>query len=127
MELRARLNVTMRFRIHRMKDTPRENFRWAAHTRGLAIVKPKEYELAETINGKGPYDVWKTLLADGRPLAPGDLIENLSENESANSLRIAKYIGFEPAQWFEESFNSGSVPALPATDSLEQQISSQSI
>jgi hypothetical protein len=110
-----------------MKDAPRENFRWTAHTKGLAIVKQKDYEPGETVDGSGPYDVWKMLVAEGRPLAPGDLIESLSENESPKSLRIAKYIGFEPAQWFAESPNSDSVPMPSATDSREQQISSQSI
>jgi hypothetical protein len=100
-----------RYRIHRMKDTPRENFRWAPHTSGLAIVKPKDYELHEYLEAPTPYAAWKELQAAGRALQPGDLLELCSEHAGAESgatdqscpggqLLILKYIGFEPADWF---------------------------
>jgi hypothetical protein len=100
-----------RYRIHRMKDTPRENFRWAPHTSGLAIVKPKDYEWNEDLEATTPYAAWKELLAAGRSLRPGDLLEVCREDVTTEpvvtgqsapdgQLLILKYIGFEPAGWF---------------------------
>lgn len=88
-----------RYRIHRMKDTPRENFRWAAHTSGLAVVKAKDYEIDEELEAGTPYAAWKALQAEGRDLRPGDLLELCREDGSPGQLLIAKYIGFEPAEW----------------------------
>ncbi len=94
-----------RYRIHRLKDVPRENFRWAAHTSGLAIVKAKDYQLDGEIDAATPYAAWKILAAEGRELRPGDLLErNDAEGNpsdlQAGDLQIIKYIGFEPAKWF---------------------------
>jgi hypothetical protein len=92
------------YRIHRMKDSAQESFRWAAHTGGLAVVKPKDYDPSgeeEEVEGDNPYEIWKRLSASRRPLRPGDLIEQLAEDPAAAPrMWIAKYIGFEPAQWF---------------------------
>jgi hypothetical protein len=91
-----------RYRIHRLKDSPKEHFRWAAHTGGLAIVKLKDYELGGEVESNTPYSLWKELQETGaaeRPLATGDLLETI-ENEGPGRLFITKYIGFEPAQWF---------------------------
>ena len=66
-----------RYRIHRIREAPRENFRWAAHTGGLAIVKPKDYDVTEEIEAATPYAVWKILTAGGRPLYPGDILETV--------------------------------------------------
>jgi hypothetical protein len=104
-------NNMARYRIHRMKDTPRENFRWAPHTSGLAIVKPKDYERHEDLEAATPYAAWKELQAAGRSLQPGDLLEVCGEHVNVDSslpaqsspdgqLLILKYIGFEPAGWF---------------------------
>lgn len=100
-----------RFRVHRMKQTPCENFRWSAHTGGLAIVKAKDYDAGEEIDASSPYAAWKTLAGEGRALRPGDMLEILDEGPACGELQIAKYIGFEPAKWY--------VPEpKPATDAL---------
>jgi hypothetical protein len=110
-----------RYRIHRMKDTPRENFRWAAHTSGLAIVKQRDYEPSEELEADTPYAAWKLLQSENRDLHPGDILETCLAvpgheflpvhdatpgREAAHSvvtsgpLLILKYIGFEPAAWY---------------------------
>ncbi len=101
-----------RYRIHRMKDTPRENFRWAAHTSGAAVVKPKDYEATEELEAVTPYAAWKQLGETGCSLRPGDLLESLIEDVADNSLLITKYIGFEPAHWFVPPMKpeSGTIP-----------------
>ena len=85
----------MLFRIHRMKETAREAFRWAAHTSGLAIAKPKDYEAAGDVEAASAYDAWKQLRDGDRPLNTGDILE-----DESGTLLIAKYIGFERAQWW---------------------------
>jgi len=82
------------FRIHRMKDSPRQQFRWAPHVSGSATVKPKDYEPAGEVEALNEYDAWQQLRASDQPLAVGDLLETES-----GQLRICKYVGFEPAQW----------------------------
>ena len=107
----------MRYRIHRMKDTPRENFRWAAHTGGVASVRPKDYDLAEEIDAASAYSAWRLLLSQQRPLRPGDLLETVDGNDIAGRLEIAKYIGFEPAQWFLTEPKS-QLPVNSGSDSV---------
>ena len=89
-----------RFRIHRIKDAPKENFRWAAHTGGLTIVKRKDYDVDDDVDAATPYAAWKLLAAEGRALCPGDLLEHVLGDALSGELQIAKYIGFEPAQWY---------------------------
>jgi hypothetical protein len=89
-----------RFRIHRMKDSPRESFRWSAHTGGLAVVKTKDYLADGEVEAQTPYAVWKGLATTERPLRPGDLLEIVDAEGNPGQLHIAKYIGFEPAQWW---------------------------
>jgi hypothetical protein len=89
----------MRYRVHRIKDAPKEHFRWTPHTGGLAVVKPKDYEPAEEIESVSPYAVWK-MLSGTAPLRPGDVLESLDDNAVGARLEIYKYIGFEPAAWF---------------------------
>jgi hypothetical protein len=93
-----------RYRIHRIKDAPRENFRWAPHTGGLAVVKAKDYDPADEIDAANPYESWKLMREGGHPLLPGDLLELIDGSDplpaGIGSLQIVKYIGFEPAQWF---------------------------
>ena len=84
-----------RFRIHRMKDNPRQQFRWAPHVSGAANVKPKDYEPADEVEADNEYAAWAVLRASDTPLAVGDLLE-LPEGR----LRICKYVGFEEARWF---------------------------
>ena len=89
-----------RYHIHRLKDVPRENFRWAAHTSGLASVRAKDYLPGEEVEAATPYAAWKMLAADGRALRPGDLLERSDAEGNPGDLQILKYIGFEPAKWF---------------------------
>src|SRR5579871_5636885 len=82
------------FRVYRMKDAPRQQFRWAPHVAGTANVKAKDYEPDHEVQADGEYDAWIRLRQAERPLAVGDLLE--SEN---GQLHICKYVGFESAAW----------------------------
>jgi len=82
------------FRIHRMKEVPRENFRWAPHVSGMANVKPKDYEVAAEVDAESEYAAWALLRGSGQPLNVGDLLE-----APTGELRICKYVGFEEARW----------------------------
>ncbi|MGA8028852.1 MAG: hypothetical protein WB992_17055 [Bryobacteraceae bacterium] len=108
------------YRIYRMKDTPRENFRWAAHTRGLAVVKPRDYDFDGELQAATPYSAWRVLAADGRALRPGDLLETPGADGPCANLQIAKYIGFEPAQWFvPEPKPDCNVSSTSVSDSVD--------
>jgi hypothetical protein len=101
------------YRIHRIKDTPRESFRWAAHTGGLAVVKPKDYEPDGMVEAATAYAAWRALGSEARPLRPGDLLEIVTPDDSPGILQIAKYIGFEPARWYvPEPKSEGAVPSI---------------
>ena len=82
------------YRVYRMKDAPRQQFRWAPHVAGAASVKAKDYEPDGEVQAESDYDAWSRLRDSERPLAVGDLLESES-----GALRICKYVGFEPAQW----------------------------
>ncbi len=82
------------FRIHRMKDVPRQSFRWAPHVSGSAQVKPKDYEPGPHVEALTEYAAWAQLRSSEQPLAVGDLLET-----EAGELRICKYVGFEQALW----------------------------
>jgi hypothetical protein len=93
-----------RYKVYRIKESQKEHFRWSPHTGGLAIVKPKDYEPGGEVESLTPYSLWKELQDSESPhaeppLCPGDVLELLSADEP-RPLFIAKYIGFEPAQWF---------------------------
>jgi hypothetical protein len=106
-----------RYRIHRLEERPSENFRWAPHTGGLAIVKSKDYEVNGEVEGSSPYAVWKALLAEGRPLRPGDLLERSDLDQASGQLYIAKYIGFEPASWYvPEPRSSSETPGAETSE-----------
>lgn len=92
------------YRVYRLKDSQREHFRWAAHTGGLATLKLKDYEVGGQVESSTPYALWKELQDSASPhtegpLLPGDVLETV-EDDKPGRLFIAKYIGFEPAQWF---------------------------
>jgi hypothetical protein len=82
------------YRIYRMKDSPRQQFRWAPHVSGCAAVKPKDFEESGQIEATHEYDAWRLLRESGKPMGVGDLLES-----EEGHLRICKYVGFEPAQW----------------------------
>jgi hypothetical protein len=83
-----------RYRIHRMKDSPRQQFRWAPHVSGCAAVKPKDYQQRGEVEAQHEYEAWRLLRDAGGPIEVGDLLET-----EDGQLRICKYVGFEPAQW----------------------------
>ena len=95
------------YRIYRMKDSPRQQFRWAPHVSGCATLKPKDYEQRDEVEALHEYDAWRVLRESAEPLAVGDLLET-----EAGVLRIYKYVGFEPAQWVvPEPKHHDGVPA----------------
>ena len=106
------------FRVYRMKDAPREAFRWAAHTGGLASVKSKDYEAGVEVSAASPYAAWKLLGVREDPLRPGDVLESLN-GPDAGQLHILKYIGFEPANWFVPEVNpeGNNTPEITARSS----------
>jgi hypothetical protein len=83
------------YRIYRMKDAPRQQFRWAPHVSGCASVKRKDYEEGGQVDAAHEYDAWRRLREDRQPLETGDVLEN-----EQGELRICKYVGFDAAQWF---------------------------
>jgi hypothetical protein len=110
-----------RYRIHRIKDSPKESFRWAAHMGGLAVVKPKDYDVSgEEVEAVTPYAAWRSLASAGQPLCPGDLLEAVAADGSPGDLQITKYIGFEPAKWFVPDAPSGTI-ATPVSLNPEAQ------
>src|SRR3712207_884146 len=82
------------YRIFRMKETVRQQFRWAPHTIGMTIAKPKDYEQIQELEASGPYAIWMQLKDSDIPLQVGDILES-----ETGELRIYKYVGFEEAQW----------------------------
>src|ERR1700742_880447 len=96
------------FRIHRMKDAPRQQFRWAPHVSGAANVKPKDYELSGEVEAENEYAAWANLRDSEAPLLVGDLLDATSSDGTAGVLRICKYVGFEGAQWI--------IPDKPVSD-----------
>jgi hypothetical protein len=98
------------FRIHRMKDAPRQQFRNAAHTSGAATAKPKDYEPSVEIEAANEYAAWALMRETENPLHVGDLLE-----AAEGKLRICKYVGFEEARWFipEPPPLTAALPEVP--------------
>jgi hypothetical protein len=82
------------YRVYRMKDAPRQQFRWAPHVAGAAGVKARDYEPDDQVQAESEYDAWIRLRNSDHPLAVGDLLEG-----DSGELRICKYVGFESASW----------------------------
>lgn len=83
------------FRIHRMKDHAKQQFRWAPHTSGVTQIKLKDFEPEGEVDAAGFYDAWTQLRGSEKGLSIGDVLES-----SSGELRICKYVGFEEAKWF---------------------------
>ena len=83
------------FQIHRLRDSHRQQFRWAPHTSGATTVKPKDYQPGGTVEAESVYAAWEQLRGSSRPLEVGDMFEI-----EGGQLRICKYVGFEEARWF---------------------------
>lgn len=82
------------YRVFRLNENLRQQFRWAPHLSGATAVKPKDYEEAFTIEADSPYAAWHSVRGTGQELAVGDLL-----SIDGVELRILKYIGFEEASW----------------------------
>ena len=82
------------YRIHRLRDHLRQQFRFAPHMSGTATLKAKDYAPGDTIEASSPYAAFFQMKEAGTPLEVGDLLESES-----GSLRVCKYVGFEEAQW----------------------------
>lgn len=99
------------YRVYRMKDAPRQQFRWAPHVAGAASVKAKDYDPDGEVQADSEYHAWSLLRASEHPLAVGDMLES-----KAGVLRICKYVGFESASWFVPEIRPApqAPPELPA-------------
>jgi hypothetical protein len=83
------------YQIHRLREAQRQQFRWAPHTSGITIAKPKDYEKGGGVEADSPYAAWLALRDAAEALQVGDILEAPS-----GDLRIYKYVGFEEARWF---------------------------
>ena len=83
------------YQIHLLKDSQRQQFRWAPHTSGVTIAKPKDYEKGGVVEAASPYAIWLALRGTEEELQVGDLLE-----VDSGELLILKYIGFEEARWY---------------------------
>ena len=93
-----------------MKDAPRQQFRQAPHVSGMAIVKPKDYEMAGEVEAENEYAAWAALRGSEAPLQVGDILET-----QLGLIRICKYVGFEDARWFiPEPPAAAAMTASPA-------------
>jgi len=82
------------YRVHRLKDHLRNQFRSAPHVSGMANVKPRDYEVSGEVESSSPYAAFFQLKDTEAALQPGDILEAQDQ-----SLRIYKYVGFEEARW----------------------------
>ena len=103
------------YRVHRLKDHLRHQFRFAPHVSGTANVKPRDYEPTDPVDAASPYAAF-FLLKDGpAALQLGDLLE--AEDQS---LRIYKYVGFEEARWVLPEAKPEALSEANAVDVLAQ-------
>ena len=91
-----------------MKDSPRQQFRWAPHLSGCASLKPKEYEPRGEVQARHEYEAWQLLRDSEEPIAVGDLLET-----EDRQLRICKYVGFESASWLVPETKSAPAASEP--------------
>src|SRR5271169_1627568 len=87
------------FRIYRLKDHLRVNFRFAPHLSGTASLKPRDYAPPDdreddVVEASSPYAAFFALREAPRPIQIGDVLEC-----EDGSLRIFKFVGIEEAQW----------------------------
>jgi hypothetical protein len=102
------------YRIHRMKDAPKQQFRWLPHLTGCASLKPKDFEQRGEVEARTEYEAWQLMRQADEPLTVGDLLET-----EDGRLRVCKYVGFEPAEWLlpevKHTPEATEIPAAPAT------------
>ena len=97
------------YQIHRLKDSQRQQFRWAPHTSGITTAKPKDYTPAAAVDAESPYAAWMALRGTEAALDVGDILES-----PGGELCIYKYVGFEEARWFIPEPVQSSEGASPA-------------
>ena len=85
------------YKIYRLKEAQQQQFRWAPHTIGPCVVRPRDYCEQGAVEAPTPYAAWFLLRDRGMPLRVGDLLEC-----QTGELHICKYIGFEEARWQEQ-------------------------
>jgi hypothetical protein len=105
------------YRIYRMKDSPRQQFRWAPHLSGCASLKPRDYEPGGQVDARNEYDAWQMQRESEEPLMVGDLLET-----GEGQLRVCKYVGFEPAQWVVPELKQPAEPP-PVLEGVESTVS----
>ena len=99
------------YRVFRLKDHLRQQFRWAPHLSGVTALKPKDYEEAFVIEATAHYSAWHELRGTDRALVVGDVLES-----EGGDLRILKYIGFEEARWIIPEQKAPDASAPPLSD-----------
>jgi hypothetical protein len=93
-----------------MRDHVRQSFRWAAHTLGVANVKPRDYiEEDSLIEAASPYSAWMLSKDTDSPLAVGDLLQ-----ADSGALYLYKYVGFEEARWVLPEAKAEAPPVPPS-------------
>lgn len=90
------------YRIFRLVEARRDQFRWAPHVSGEAGVRPADYNEEGTVEAASPYAAWSRLKEAGQPLEVGDVLQ-----APDGGLRIHKYVGFEPARWVLPEIKTG--------------------
>jgi hypothetical protein len=100
-----------------MKESVRQQFRWAPHTIGITMAKPRDYEVIATHEASGVYALWMQLKDSAEALQIGDILE-----VDGGELRIYKYVGFEEAQWVVPEVKTGleSAPLAAGAPPLAQ-------
>lgn len=98
------------YRIYRLKETQRNHFRWAPHTSGATVVKPRDYEQTGSVEAPTVYAAWSRLRETQEALKVGDLLQ-----EEQGDLCICKYVGFEQARWVLPETEPGRESERPAS------------
>ncbi len=91
------------YRIYRLRDHLKQQFRYAPHLSGVATVKPRDYVAGDVLEAPSPYAAFFQMKEAGMPLEVGDILE------AEGALRICKFVGFEEAQW---AVQETAAPAL---------------
>jgi hypothetical protein len=94
------------FRVHRLKDHLRQQFRFAPHVSGTAVIKPRDYEPDLEVEATSPYAAYFALRDSGAPLVVGDVLE------CSATLSIFKFVGFEEARWVEPELKGAQAEAV---------------
>ena len=100
------------YRIFRLKDNLRAQFRQLPHVSGVSRIKLKDYDEAGTVEASTPYAAWFALKDSASDaLLIGDLLV-----DEANEIRIVKFVGFEPAEWIVPDVKLPHEMPMPTAD-----------